>query len=476
MRQRLLIFMLAFSFTLTVVAERKEVHILSANDMHAAITAFPQLADIADSLRALYPGLLVLSAGDNRTGDPLNDMYEIPAYPMVALMNQVGFDATALGNHEFDSRANGLAKLIDLSNFSYLCANISAEASLGIHTIPYKVFDVNGVKVGVIGIVQLGTHGIPDTHPANLTGISFIPPVEAAAQYEWLSQQCDVTILLSHNGYEEDVASTSILTWLDLIIGGHSHYQIDGGEMHNSIFVTQNVNRLKNVTHITLVVDDGKVVDKLAETISVRNHTGKNKVVAELVNFFSNNPSFERVLTQVATPFNTYEELGYMMCDAFVAEADAEVAIENAGGVRYDKHDVGPFTVNDVLMLDPFGNDAVELQLSAEELRAMLMSCYNNDSKMFPYVSGVQCMVFFDKNDTTVLKDLQLLTPDGKKLNKKKLYKVVTSSYVASICDSPRKDQGQSINRTTADLIISFLEKQPSISYQGQKRITFVTK
>ena len=65
--------------------ERKELHILSANDMHAAIECMPRLGFVADSLRALYPDLLVLSAGDNRSGEPLNDMYEIPAYPMVAL-------------------------------------------------------------------------------------------------------------------------------------------------------------------------------------------------------------------------------------------------------------------------------------------------------------------------------------------------------------------------------------------------------
>ena len=88
---------------LTVSAERKELHILSANDMHAAIENFPRLGYVADSLRALYPDLLILSGGDNRSGDPINDMFEIPAYPMVALMNQVGFHATVVGNHEFDS-------------------------------------------------------------------------------------------------------------------------------------------------------------------------------------------------------------------------------------------------------------------------------------------------------------------------------------------------------------------------------------
>ena len=122
---------------ISTYGQKKEIHILAANDMHAAIEAFPQLAAIADSLRTLYPSLLVLSAGDNRTGNPISDLHEISSYPMVALMNQVGFNATALGNHEFDVQS--LPPLIGLSNFSYICANISPKESTGLHIVPTKV-------------------------------------------------------------------------------------------------------------------------------------------------------------------------------------------------------------------------------------------------------------------------------------------------------------------------------------------------
>ena len=129
-------------------SQNREVHILAANDMHATIEAFPQLAGIADSLRTLYPSLLILSAGDNRTGNPKNDMFRIPSFPMVTLMNQVGFDATALGNHEFD--VNSLPPLMTYSAFSYICANIFPSEEAGLHIVPTKVFDVDGIKVGII--------------------------------------------------------------------------------------------------------------------------------------------------------------------------------------------------------------------------------------------------------------------------------------------------------------------------------------
>ena len=112
---------LALMLAIVVYAEKREIHILAANDMHAQIEVFPQLAALADSLRTIDPSLLIFSAGDNRTGNPINDKYIMPAYPMVALMNQVGFNASALGNHEFD--AHSLKRLIGLSNFRYICAN-----------------------------------------------------------------------------------------------------------------------------------------------------------------------------------------------------------------------------------------------------------------------------------------------------------------------------------------------------------------
>lgn len=463
--------LLTVLLSLASYGESRKVHILSMNDMHAAIEAFPQLAAIVDSLRALDPGLLVLSAGDNRTGNPVNDLYEIPAYPMVALMNQVGFHATALGNHEFDSHQDGLARLIGLSTFRYLCANIHPDESLGINTVPYQVFDVGGLKIGIIGVVQLGTHGIPDTHPNNVTGISFTSPEEEIAKYEWLSKECDATILLSHIGYDGDVVVSKAFPWLDLIVGGHSHTQIKGGEMHNGVLITQDANKLKKVTYITLTIEDGKVTEKTAENIDVASFPRKNKIVENMVEFFKNNPEFYRVLAQADTPFSTYDELGCLMCDAMVAETGADVAFVNAGGIRYEEHPAGDFTVDDVLRLDPFGNTAVEFELTGEELRQMLMACHQADDNQFPCVAGVKCKLKTVGGDARKLKDVALFTLDGKKLNLKKSYRVVTNSYAAVVSDSPKKDPGRDLNRQTSDMIMRYLEKQGHVSYQGVSRV-----
>jgi 2',3'-cyclic-nucleotide 2'-phosphodiesterase (5'-nucleotidase family) len=77
MRDKILAVWMSWMIAIAAYGQKGEVHILAVNDMHAAIEAFPQLTAIADSLRTLYPSLLVFSAGDNRTGNPISDMYRV---------------------------------------------------------------------------------------------------------------------------------------------------------------------------------------------------------------------------------------------------------------------------------------------------------------------------------------------------------------------------------------------------------------
>ena len=265
---------LALFIATNVFGQKQEVHILAVNDMHANLDAIPKLAAIADSLRTLYPSLLVFSTGDNRTGNPVNDMYEISSYPMVSLMNQIGFNASAVGNHDFDVKS--LAPLIGYSNFSYICANMFPSPETGLHVVPTKMFDVDGIKVGVIGVVQVNMMGRPDTHPENVEGIRFTQPENVVGQYQQLSNDCEVTILLSHAGYQTDIEIAERFPWLDLIIGGHTHKQLTADEpLHNGVLITQNKNRLPMCTHITLTLNNGKVVDKKAEYIDIKKFPNK---------------------------------------------------------------------------------------------------------------------------------------------------------------------------------------------------------
>ena len=456
----------------TVSAQRRELHILSVNDMHAKIEAMPQLAAIADSLRTLYPSLLVLSAGDNRTGNPLNDMYEPSGYPMVAMMNEIGFNASAIGNHDFDM--NSLPKLSALSNFSYICANMSASDSSGVSVVPWQRFDAGGVSVGIIGVVETNKDGRPTTHPDNLRGLTFADPVATIADYEWVSRCCDVTILLSHHGYRADTMAASRYPWLDLIVGGHSHKQLSPGETHNGVLITQNSDRLRFATHTTVVVDSGRVVEKHAEYIDVEHFGRKNAVLEGMVDKVSNNPYFEQVLAQATASFDNIYELGCMVCDAAMEGTGAEVAIHNHKGVRMQSLPAGRITVRDVLTMDPFGNSAYMLHITGEELIRLVTSYSKMEVLHFPHLGGLKARVTLDSKEPDKIASISLTMADGSPIDMKRTYRVATNSYIAAACRAYGIRNMERLNHETSELIIDFLKKKGQVDYSRVRRIDFV--
>ena len=460
------------SWSLTSFSQEKQVAILSVNDMHAQIGNFPKLAAIVDSLRAIYPSLLIFSAGDNCTGNPYNDMYKEPSYPMTALMNAVGFHASAMGNHEFDLKPEGFRKQANRSTFRYLCANLIASDSLPMPVIPYQLFDCEGVSVGVLGIVQRGAQGIPDTHPNNVRGLRFLPEEETIRRYAGLRDSCDIAILLSHCGYEADQEWADRFPFLDVIIGGHSHTKLEGNTFRGEVLITQAENNLHYATLTKIHLSDGQIVRKESELIDVRAASQEQELVTAMLAFFSHNEALEQVLTQVEADFTSYEELGCLMADAYRYESGADIALVNAGGVRYERLHKGPMTVADVLALDPFGNESQLYQLTGKEIEQLLIECRAADGCGAPYVSGITYRLIGDKADSTRIKGLYIYDKNGRKLNRKNRYTVMVSSYVAAICPLLKQKPTQRLYTKTADLIIRYLSKQPTINYQGTSRMT----
>jgi 5'-nucleotidase len=343
------------------------------------------------------------------------------------------------------------------------------------HVKPYQVFDCGGISVGVLGITALGSMGTPESHPARLTDIKFFDPMETIQKYKFLREKCDVVLLLSHLGYTTDVRFSADLPWVDIIVGGHSHTQLNGGEIHNGILITQNAKSLPFATHSTLVLADGKVVEKKAERIAVKGASGENKTLAELVRYFSENPAFKRVLAVAETPFENKEELGCMVCEAYVAETGADFSYQNSGGVRIEDHPAGDITMGDVMKMDPFQNDLVELHVTGKELTEMLIACYDNDKQRFPYVGGMTCDIVTDPA-TMKIKKLTLYDKTGKKVNLKKTYHVVGNSYSVAVSPTNRADQGQSLGITTPDVVKNYLEHQGRISFQGRRCLNIIKK
>ena len=475
MTRKTLLLCLLMSLAIVASGQRRDVHILAVNDAHAAIEAMPQLVAIADSLRALYPSLLVFSAGDNRTGNPLSDRYDPSGYPMVALMNLAGFNASAVGNHEFDDHS--LARLCGLSAFRYLCANMTADDSTGISVRPYQVFDVEGLKVGVIGAVQINQRGTPDAHPDLLHGLRFTSPVEAVARHEWLSRQTDVTILLSHVGYQEDIDMARQFPWLDAIIGGHSHRQLGEDEpLYNGVLVTQNRNLLGHATHITLTVDSGRVVDKKTDYIIIRNFPKANPIATALLQTFRDNPYFKRVLTHAEKPFRARTEIGAMVCDAMMDVTGADIAIMNYKGIRINRLRAGDITVRNAFEIDPYGSNIATLTMRGDELEQFLIGYGQMNTYKFPHLGGMRADLTVDYEGSNDIVGVKLMALDGKRFDRRKTYRVVTNTYVLATNKTPLSATPTTLNMTTSDAILDFLSRQPSVNYQGKSKLNYLTK
>ena len=454
------------------VAGERHAIIFAVNDMHATIDLFPRLAFLVDSLKAVYPDMLLVAAGDNQTGNPVNDMYPEKGLPVIELMNATGFNLSAVGNHEFDSRPAGFSKLTQKASFSFICANVKAKDSSGIDVSPYKIFTLpNGLKIAFLGLLQINQNGTPDSHPDNTKPFSFRSPFETAPEYLYLKDQNDILIALTHLGFESDVRLAETMpAGIDLIIGGHSHTRVAKEQVFNGILITQAENKLKYGTLIKLTVTSDGALQKHMELVDIRNSKKENPSVRAMVDKFNDNPFLNQVIATASDEFTSYEELGYLMADAQRDAARADIGLINPGGVRIDHLGKGPVTIMNVYQLDPFGNELVVTRLTGNEIRDLLLAAWPVDDKLPVYPSGLRTRLKLDTNGN--LADVALLSDSGTPIEMNRTYTVAMNNYMTTVYRYGHADPGKSLFISTADATIGYLKKTHTIgSYRGVKRM-----
>ena len=440
-----------------------EIVILSVNDMHASIDQFPKFASMVDSLRAIYPDLLLFSAGVNRTGNPVNDQYDPVNYPMIELMNRLGFDLCTVGNHEWDANIGALHDDVERAKFPFLCANVTIPNDVDLDFEPFEIFESQGVKMAVIGLIEVRHDDIPGTHPDNVAKVSFKRPNIVLPQYKYLRDENDVVILLSHCGFEDDMELAQANPWLDAIIGGHSHTLIDHPSQTNGVLITQSGSHLKYATLVKLKVKDHKVVNKEAVVLNVNGVRKEKPEIKQLVNEFNKAPQLNRALAVAKTKFENPEEVGCMMTDAIREISGADFAFQNTGGVRINYLNKGPITVKDVYSIDPFNNDVVVYKMTGAQVKKFILNSYRKNGGFPSFVSGMSYTVGDDERSVWV-------NMDGGNFSTNKVYKVAMNSYMASTVNIESEDDGQSMFKTSEEMMIDFLLKHKEVDYQGVTR------
>lgn len=244
MKHRLVISLLSCLLAVSTVAQQKQLYILQTSDTHSRIE--PIAADAADkyagmggvarraafvkSYREQHPGALLFDCGDISQGTPYYNFFQ--GELEVKAMNSMGYDAMAIGNHEFDFGMENLARLCRLADFPILSANYDVTGTeLEGLVKPYVVLHREGLKIGVFGISPK-LEGLVQADKC--AGITYKDPVATAVEVVALLKErecCDVVICLSHlgiqpgNGAAEgyDNALVAKTKDIDLILGGHTH-------------------------------------------------------------------------------------------------------------------------------------------------------------------------------------------------------------------------------------------------------------
>lgn len=268
MKQLLFTISLLFSLSLFAQNENKLV-ILHTNDTHSQIEPFgaqagdnkgkaglARRATLIKEIRNQYPNVLLLDAGDFIQGTPYFNMFggELE----VKAMNQLGYDVVTLGNHEFDNGVAFLSKMLQNAKFDVVSANYDVSNTVLKNQIkPYVIKNINGIKVGIIGLNVRPNGLISDK---NFEGIRFLNPIDEVNRYAKIlkeEEKVDLVIALSHLGYQSDsqfsdkkVAAGS--RNVDIIIGGHSHtYLPEPVEVKNldgqPVMITQSGSKGMNV-------------------------------------------------------------------------------------------------------------------------------------------------------------------------------------------------------------------------------------
>ncbi|HEY7772131.1 MAG TPA: 5'-nucleotidase C-terminal domain-containing protein [Marinagarivorans sp.] len=200
---------------------------------------FPMLVNVFRTLEQQQTNVLKLHAGDAITGTLYYSLFKGQAD--AAVMNQVCFDAFALGNHEFDDGDAGLANFLDALNASScktpaLAANIQPAEDSAIaegYIQPYLIKEFDGQKVGIIGI-DIASKTKNSSNPDD--GTVFLDETETAqANIDALTAMgINKIILMTHYQYANDLTLAANLTGVDVIVGGDSHTLL-GGETFSSL-------------------------------------------------------------------------------------------------------------------------------------------------------------------------------------------------------------------------------------------------
>ncbi|MDF5280906.1 bifunctional UDP-sugar hydrolase/5'-nucleotidase [Vibrio parahaemolyticus] len=471
--------------------------------------------DLRDEIQAEGGSVLLLSGGDINTGVPESDLQD--AEPDFKGMSKIGYDAMALGNHEFDNPLDVLFKQQDWANFPMLSANIYDKKTGKRLFQPYAMFNKQGIKIAVIGLTTEDTAKLGN--PEFIGQVDFRDPkAEAKELIAELkkTENPDLIFAVTHMGHYEngnrginapgDVALARYLNEgdLDMIVGGHSQEPVcmegpnvikknfkPGDEcqpdQQNGTYIVQAHEWGKYVGRADYEFRNGELsmvsydlipvnlkkkinVDGQSQRVFVQDEITQDKAMLDFLRPFQEKGQ-SQLNVKIAESNGKLEgdrdvvrfqqtNLGRLIATAHMERAKADFAVMNSGGVR-DSIEAGDITYKDVLTVQPFGNMVSYVDMSGQEVLDYLniVAAKPVDSGAYAQFAGISMRIENDKVTNVFIGNKQLRL-DGR-------YRFTVPSYNASGGDGyPKIDTHPGyVNTgfTDAEVLKDYLESHSPI-------------
>lgn len=451
-----------------------EIVILHVNDLHAHLDNLPKLAALIKEERAANPNIILVSAGDIFSGNPYIDFAAEKGQPYIEMLNKLGVIVHTTGNHEFDYGQETLNKRREEAQFPFLLANSTNDSSILKPFQPHfsYTFPALDFSIAFVGLLENYANGRPSTQPRNVSGLSFTSGVETMGDYLGLKDQHDILIALSHLGSDDDLKLARTYPALDIIIGGHSHTVIDPAIIENNVLLAQAGAYGKYLGKISIKLSNGKIASKSGVLVPLADYPNIDAEFAQMIENLQNDQHFNREITKLKAEINGKDCLGAMITDAYRYATGAEIAIQNAGGIRVSSLPAGPIRVKDILTMDPFSNELVKFQLSGKEILSLLTP----PSKVRKYtellVSGMKYQLQADREGNVL--GISATFEDGSPLQADRKYSVVTNSYVASTYEFEHEDEGTTLYMLTSEATMEYLENNKDLTIENCDRTVIV--
>ncbi|RYC47614.1 bifunctional UDP-sugar hydrolase/5'-nucleotidase UshA [Pectobacterium zantedeschiae] len=478
---------------------------------------------LVDQIRQEVAGkegsVLLLSGGDINTGVPESDLQD--AEPDFRGMNMVGYDAMALGNHEFDNPLSVLRQQEKWAKFPLLSANIYQKSTNQRLFKPYALFDKQGVKIAVIGLTTDDTAKLGN--PEYFTDIEFRnPSTEAKQVVEQLrkSEKPDVIIAATHMGHYDDgnhgsnapgdveMARSLPAGYLDMIVGGHSQdpvcmaqenkKQVDyvpgtpcAPDRQNGTWIVQAHEWGKYVGRADFTFRNGELKLEHYQLIPINlkkkvEKDGKTERV-----FYTHEIAQDSDVMKMLTPFQEKGQaqlgikigsvkgklegdrnqvrfrqtnLAHVLLSAQLERAGADFAIMSGGGVR-DSIESGDITYKDVLKVQPFANTLVYVDMKGSDVEKYLAVAANKKVDSGAYAQ------FLNVSLTADGQGVQDVKIKGEPLQADKVYRMATLNFNAMGGDGyPRLDNLPSYVNTgfvDAEVLKLYIEKHSPLDAEA---------